>query len=265
MCHECRFCCTLPMCTQYPGGKDDTTFDMDYNIELRNQDKKILANAIFYSNNHIYKNDDYHCLKPNSHKDPKQWHKYDAIGYRKAYNQTMLDNTISFKYDNNLHNFADPKVLKAFTKSEKEGRKIFKKSYKYHYTAMIQGDHYFGMTNYQNLSRHYDLKKCIKKCSKMEKSKFATKCLKQGGYFKCCISPRRFTAFEDARNKLIKDGLIKDKPTNICNREAEKDPCHFCRTNGICTIRNQLNGKTSHYFYPKMKERDKSKYRIWCF
>ena len=53
MCHECRFCCTLPMCTYFPGNKDDTNFDMNYNIELKNQDKKITASDIFYSNDFI--------------------------------------------------------------------------------------------------------------------------------------------------------------------------------------------------------------------
>ena len=31
-CHECRFCCTLPMCTYKPGNKKDTHFDMDHRI-----------------------------------------------------------------------------------------------------------------------------------------------------------------------------------------------------------------------------------------
>merc|ERR1719153_174650 len=39
-CHECRFCCTLPMCTYEPGNKKDTYFDIDNkSVELRDQNR----------------------------------------------------------------------------------------------------------------------------------------------------------------------------------------------------------------------------------
>ena len=76
-CHECRFCCTLPMCTYPPGHEDNTWFDGLDNIELKSQDNIFKADDIFFSIEHIYEGYDYHCLKPDSHKDPTKWRYYE--------------------------------------------------------------------------------------------------------------------------------------------------------------------------------------------
>merc|ERR1712142_212007 len=47
-CHNCRYCCTLPMCTKPPGRKEDTKFDIK-SLELRSQKNKIHASDIFFS------------------------------------------------------------------------------------------------------------------------------------------------------------------------------------------------------------------------
>ena len=138
-CHECRYCCTLAMCTKPPGGKDFTEFGGLANLKLKSQKNTLRANDLFFSNEHIYKNDDYHCLKPDSHKNKQKWRKYDMEKYRQAYNQETLEKVPTFKYDNMLYNFVNPKVFKSFTKNEKRGRRIWKRTYGYSYTHQIPG------------------------------------------------------------------------------------------------------------------------------
>ena len=256
-CHECRFCCTLPMCTYEPGGRDNTIFDIDHDIELKDQKIQIKANHIFFNDHHIFKAGDYRCLKPESDEDPEKWHTYEVEGFRQAYNNEMLENTTTFKYDNYLYNFVDPKVFEAFTKNEKKGRKIWKKSYSFQYTRMAPGG---GSTPYVSHNDSWtDFTKCIKKCIKMEKSSFAKNCVKDGGYFKCCVSGWLLSTFEKTRNKLIQDGLIEDEVSHICDRTSKKDPCIYCSTNGICTKRNNLNGKIEHLYPPVRTPKYKSK------
>ena len=96
----------------------------------------------------------------------------------------------------------------------------------------------------------------------MENSRFARKCNKDGGYFKCCVTLWWPGPYEEARNQLIKDGLIKDDPTRICDRKATKDPCYFCSANAMCTIQDPLNGTITNSFYPGMKKRTKSEHEI---
>ena len=259
-CHECRFCCTLPMCTKPPGTKKDTDFDLGHKVEIKDQKKEITANELFFSDEHIYKKPDYYCLKPDSHEDPEKWHRYEAAGFRKAFSKEMLENTKTFKYDKYLNNFEDPKVLAAFTKSDKRARKILKKSYNFHYSKMIPG---FKSTSYLPSNENWtNLTKCVKKCIEMENSRFAKKCYKDKGYFKCCVSAWWIGPYEEARNKLIKEGLIKDEPTHICDRKATTDPCFFCSANGMCTKHNPLNGTITNSFYPGMKKRSKGEHRI---
>ena len=95
----------------------------------------------------------------------------------------------------------------------------------------------------------------------MEQSRFATKCKKIGGYFKCCVKKWLLNVFEETRNQLIEDKLINDNITNICDKTSSKDRCLFCSANGMCTKSNKLDGKITNVFYPRMKKRSKSTYK----
>ena len=97
----------------------------------------------------------------------------------------------------------------------------------------------------------------------MENSRFARKCNKDGGYFKCCLSRWYLNPYEETRNQLIKDKLIKDEPTHICDKTATKDPCYFCSANAMCTKHNPLNNTSTNSFYPGMKKRSKSKHKMF--
>ena len=65
-CHECRFCCTLPMCTKPPGGMENTQFYTIPKLEAKAQENKKRANDIFFSSTPYLWDVDYRCWQPRS-------------------------------------------------------------------------------------------------------------------------------------------------------------------------------------------------------
>ena len=64
--------------------------NLDYTVqdlELKDQENKETASDLLLSEQHIYKDWDYRCLVPYSHKDPTKWKTYDMHEYRRAYNK----------------------------------------------------------------------------------------------------------------------------------------------------------------------------------
>ena len=103
-----------------------------------------------------------------------------------------------------------------------------------------------------------------------EQSRFAKDCKKKGGFLKCCVSALTLNIFEKSRNSLIKDGLIKDKPTAYCKPGLErKDPCLTCNTDAMCTEVEMHTGHTKNTFYKGYKKehrvRGKLVYLTWIF
>ena len=150
-----------------------------------------------------------------------------------------------------------PKFSNFSQKMKKNGRRIMKKSYGHYYTKSIPG--YHGGNYSLNVTA------CIKKCITMEKSNFAQKCSRNGGYFKCCVTWWTWDDYERARNLLIQDGLINDTQSHVCNRESVKNPCLYCSANGLCTNSNPLTGKISQLYYPNKKTTSKSKYNCQTY
>ena len=259
-CHECRYCCTLPMCTQPPGDISSTVFDGLPDLELDNQKNKFRANDIFFSTEMLYKND-YRCLKPDSHKNPKKWQTYEIEAYRKAFSPEMLESVQTFAYNNYAYNFADPKVVRAFTKNDKNARKYWRKAHGIYYATTIP-----GVKGTKGYDWFMNLTACTTKCIEMESSKFAKSCHKKGGYFKCCVADSLIGRFVEIRPMLIEAGLIKAKPENPCREDGLKNPCHFCLVDGICTLKDPFTGQLSNMFYPdtktirKISDKQKSKY-----
>ena len=70
----------------------------------------------------------------------------------------------------------------------------------------------------------------------MENSKSARQCKKDGGYFNC--SYWWLDMFEEACNKLIRDGLPETKTSEICDSKSKKNPCLYCSMNAMC--KNQI-------------------------
>ena len=80
-------------------------------------------------------------------------------GYRKAFSKKKLKKVDQFKYDNNFHNWEDPKVLKYFTKSTKSVKKAWKKTYGFPYVRVNSWDG----TASQELGNTTE---CFKKCAR---------------------------------------------------------------------------------------------------
>ena len=88
--------------------------------------------------------------------------------------------------------------------------------------------------------------------------KWARKCKKKGGLFKCCVTLWITDVFERSRNQLIKKGLIKDHKTSFCNgKKGEKDACTICRAEGICSKKMEETGQIQHTFKTKYKREQK--------
>ena len=127
-------------------------------LELKDQKNIVTARDFFYNEQWMYKAWDYRCLVPYSDKDPTKWKTYEMHDYRKAFNEESLEKVDQFKYDNNFENFEDPKVLKYFSKSAKNARKAWRKTYGFPYVSAISwdGNHQGPMNN----------TKCFKKCAR---------------------------------------------------------------------------------------------------
>ena len=176
--------------------------------------------------------------------------------YRKAFSEERLKRVDQYKYDNNFFNWNDPKVMKYFTKSTNSLKKAWKKTYGFPY---IRPNTWGG----KNMSPQNSTK-CFERCARyvsprqynhklnsilQEQSSFAKDCRKRGGFFKCCVQYWILNTFETSRNKLIEEGLIKDKPTSLCKPGwGREDPCLVCMTDAMCTEMDNETGKTKQTF-----------------
>ena len=131
---------------------------MQVELKLKDQKNSVTASDLYYSVQHMYKDWDYRCLVPYSNTDPSKWKTYDMHDYRKAISDKQLEEVDQFKYDNNFHNWEDPKVLKFFTKSRKSSQKAWKKTYGFPYVSPLTWDG-------KNLLP-YNFTKCFKKCAR---------------------------------------------------------------------------------------------------
>ena len=98
----------------------------------------------------------------------------------------------------------------------------------------------------------YDVDVCLKRCLKIERSKFGKRCKKENGYFKCCLSNKHIDSVEDARNDLIDAGLIRDKKSKNCKiTRSGTSTCQFCSMTGWCSKRDVNTGRVVNTFYPR--------------
>ena len=234
---------------------------MKLELGQTNQKNRVTASELFNSVQTMYKAWDYRCLVAYSHKDPTKWKTYDMHDYRKASSKEELKKVDRFKYDNNFHNWEDPKVLKYFANSTKSSKRAWKKTYGFPYTTTIpwNSKHFMSFTM-----------KCWKKCASLEESSyynkilclriqffqeqstFAKDCRKNGGLFKCCVQAFTLHTFETSRNRLIKEGLIKDRPTNWCSEK--EGPCMICNADAMCTKRNNNTGEITNTYLKEYKK-----------
>ena len=128
-------------------------------LELKDQTNKETASELFFSGQHMYKNWDYRCLVPYSHKDPTKWRTYEMHDYRRAFNKETLKSVDQYKYDNNFFNWVDPKVLKYFTASKRSMKRAWKETYGIPYTTALSWDGHIGGISPEKAT------KCFMKCA----------------------------------------------------------------------------------------------------
>ena len=224
-CHECRYCCSLSVCTM----KDGITYYKFTNATL---DKKVGKNHLegapganhgFSTDDRMYKNYDFRCLKPKSGVDSSKWPHYEMKGYRKAATKEQLKKVPEIPYDNNFFNWEDPKVLEAFTKGkDKDVSKVWKKAFGFDATYKYK----FGSNTRMD--------ECSQHCLKAGYEKFAKKCEKDGGFFKCCVYATTLEIFYKIRYKLKQWKLI-DKGPDQESCEHRDRSCWHCHVTHACT------------------------------
>ena len=148
--------------------------------------------------------------------------------------------------DQELEGFGCSPAKGVFNTYLKESsRRSWKKIYGFKYSYTIPG---FGNKNKTDISA------CIRKCLKLESSKFAKDCRKKGGVFKCCVADWKLNVYEATRLRLVGAGLVNGSTTMKCKPNAENDPCHVCTLDSICTTRDSLTGLAHQSFYKGIKK-----------
>ena len=223
-CHECRYCCTLSVCTM----KDEVTY---YHFTNNSLGTAVAENHItdapdaahgFSTDNRLYKNYDFRCLKPKSGVDSSKWPHYEMKGFRKANTKKELNKVQEIPHDINFFNFEDPKVFKEFTKGK--DTQIWKKTYGFDKTFRVDGK-----------GSNARLDTCYEHCIRAAHKKFAKKCNKFGGFFKCCIYATRLDQFHHIRFNLKKEKLIEKGPSKIsCGFKLSEGNCYHCHATHVC-------------------------------
>ena len=124
----------------------------------------------------MYKKSDYRCLKPSNTTKPDKWSYYDMEGFRAAKTVDEMKKVKEVKYSKYFFNFENPKVFKEMM-DKKKGKRLWRKIY---------GFDFVSLNNKKNQPvQNYE---CVRYCYIAERRKFARKCKKDGGFFKCCLT-----------------------------------------------------------------------------
>lgn len=233
-CHECRFCCTLSVCTSPIGNY----FRDSEKIDQTGQD--VSATDGFKIDRHLWKNRDYRCIKPKDNVNPENWPHYEMEGYRNAKTKEELESVEEHEFDRNFFNLEDPEVWKKYT-NQKSGPKRWRKTYGFDFAAIID-----------QMGGHSNNTPCYIDCFKAENEGFAKKCKKEGGLFKCCLLSLRLDRYEVTRYELAKEELIEagtgpTKDTRKCLPDRFSQ-CSMCGTTYICAKKNVLTGVVEEEF-----------------
>ena len=134
-CHECRFCCTLSVCTIgdkhiFKDSKNDTE-------KIKSQKSgAILAKTGFLTDMKMYKAPDFRCLKPKKRLSPSKWPHYYMPEFRAASNKAELKKVEEVPFDKYFLNMEDPKVFKDMTDPLK-GPSLWIKTYGMDFASLI--------------------------------------------------------------------------------------------------------------------------------
>ena len=237
-CHECRYCCTLSICTY----QDGTFYKFTHNRTDKFIDKEVnkeLNAAIGFSTDALmYKENDYRCLKPKKNVPSKDWPHYEMEAYRKAKTESDLRKVKEIPFDINFFNWEDPEVWKAFTSSRQNSIKVWKKTYGFDFVGIMPG-----------IGHETNSLSCQEHCLKEEFGSYAKKCRKDGGFFKCCVLKLTISIFETIRYELKKMHLIEHGPNKSdiqCDVTMEEGLCHFCLVTHVCAKKVEILSPIFH-------------------
>ena len=131
----------------------------------------------FTTDERMYKSYDFRCLKPKSGVDPAKWPHHEMKAFRAAKTEKELKKVPEIPFDKNFYNFEDPDVYHELTDAnDGDTSETWKKTYGFDKTIRIRGK-----------KGDADVNPCYEHCLKAEHGKYAKKCKKKGGFFKCCI------------------------------------------------------------------------------
>jgi len=230
-----RFCCTLSVCTNMAG----TYFKDTKMSEAQNSTIVSQATTGFLVDNNMWKNKDFRCLKPKKGLDPSKWPHYEMHSFRTARSKEELDRVKEIQFDKNFFNLEDPQVWNAML-DRKKGPKIWRKTYGYDYVSLVEG--LDGEANYT---------KCYIHCFKAEQGRFAKKCKRDGGLFKCCMIGLQLNPFEEVRKLLRKARLISSGPTEKtarCEKNWYTGYCNMCGVTQICARKDKITNRVVETF-----------------
>ena len=126
-CHECRYCCTLSVCTTAGGSTYLHTNQTLEKVQSRGLlDGAPTASFGFSTDMRMYKSYDFRCLKPKDDIPIEKWPHYEMHGYRAAKTEEELDVVEEIPFDKYFFNFEDPEVLNAMTDGTEKGRKYWR-------------------------------------------------------------------------------------------------------------------------------------------
>ena len=172
-CHECRFCCTLSVCTS----PDGTVYKGSKNItKHKNKHQEVNSKMGYETDLKMWKSYDFRCLKPKAKIKPEKWPHYEMSEYRNAKTKQELENVKEIKFDKYFFNFEDPYIFKQMMKGS-EREKIWKKTFGFDFVSF----------NAKENSLNLQLP-CHIYCLKAEQKTFARNCKKKKGLLKCCMS-----------------------------------------------------------------------------
>jgi len=231
-CHECRFCCTLSMCTSVDG----TIFKGSKNLGDEHIEQEVNAKIGFETDRKMWKKGDYRCLKPKENLEPENWPHYEMKGFRSANTKEQLNNIMEIEFDKFFFNLEDPKIFKQMIKGDKR-KSLWKKTYGFDYVSF----------NDKEGSKLYTTN-CYKNCLKAENRKFAKRCRRRGGLFKCCMTGFGTNPWHKLRHILANMTLINTEQEQMCVKNGHYDTCTMCANTQICSKFNNITGQVEEKF-----------------
>merc|ERR1711915_729872 len=238
-CHECRFCCSLLVCT-FKDGNGEPTNRYEKEFETGSKDIRALSRTLGSGLGDPF----YGCYKPEEKRvDPASWGLFDLDSFYDTTDKVEnYKEGKAEKFDKNYMNFEDPEVLREMTEPENEEGEVTKtwqKTFNVDFAAVGA-----------------DSGKCVLNCEEARKGKFAEDCHKNNGIFKCCMRIWELYEFALVRQKLEEANLLQmkeDKEVCGMDKGKEKNHCTVCTNLYICSKKGSVFWSNNHRILNEFK------------